>query len=69
MLDFTEQEASTTLQPKSSPDTPIVSDNLPDIKESEQLADPVFTANTEAALAPYRDEAEYFQDEEETVEV
>lgn len=79
MLDFTEQEASTTLQPELSPDTPIVSDNLQGISDAMEamaaaprLADPEITAATIAKLAPYLTKEQFksfVQTEEETEEV
>ncbi len=67
MLDFTEQEVSVTSLPKLSADMPIVSDNRLD---TDTLSDPDTAAATLAALAPWLDREEqyneiYLQDEEE----
>jgi hypothetical protein len=82
MLDFTEQEVSTTSLPELSADTPIESDNHLGIKPGEVslimsgegkslLADPETTAATNAKLAPYRPqfEPQYMQDETESIPV
>jgi hypothetical protein len=84
MKDFTEQAVSTTSLPESSVDTPIESDSLQDIDEDTfkkameeladmpyrgELADPETTAATLAALAPWLDNAEYVQDETESIPV
>jgi hypothetical protein len=66
MLDFIEQEVSSTSPPELSLNTPTESDNLPDTKSVSEIENLIAT---KMALAPWLEDPIYIQtdDEEETI--